>query len=146
MIDFNALSVCDIFAGSGGLGFECLSRGADFCTFVDKSGKALHYVKDFATHLNIDSDSYECIKSDAFKFLSQENNIQYDIIFVDPPYNLRIGDGVINGIIESGLLSRNGVIIAESSFTDGITLPAHFDILHHKIFGTTQVHFIAEKE
>jgi 16S rRNA (guanine(966)-N(2))-methyltransferase RsmD len=146
LIDFDKLFICDVFAGSGGLGFECLSREAAFCTFVDKSGKSLRYIKEFAEELNIGKDTYECIKSDAMKFLGQEKDLKYDIFFIDPPYNLRIGDAIINKITDSGLLNKNGIIVAESSITDGIILPDNFEILHHKIFGSTQVHFMSEKE
>jgi 16S rRNA G966 N2-methylase RsmD len=80
------------------------------------------------------------------KYLRQEQNMTYDAFFVDPPYDLRIGDTVVNAIIDNGLLTDNGIIVAESATTDGLVLPENYEIFHHKIFGTTQVHFIGKKE
>ena len=142
--DFDDKRVCDLFAGSGNLGFEALSRGAKFCTFVDRNRKAIEYIKDIAEQLKLDNKQYECIKHDALKLLRKfsEENITFDLIFIDPPYDLRLGNKVIHEITDKNLLADSGIIINESIISDGLILPAGLEVLSHKIFGTTQIHII----
>ena len=76
--------VLDMFAGSGALGFEALSRGAKFVTFCDKSRKAISIINNNASSLNIHPDTYEVLKNDSIK--PKTYNLKPDIIFADPPY------------------------------------------------------------
>ena len=144
LFDFDGKTVCDIFAGSGNLGFEALSRGVAFCTFVDRSRKAIEYIQTIAEQLKLDKKHYKCIKFDAYKYLKKmcEEETQLDLFFIDPPYELRLGNKIINTIKENNLLSDNGLIVNESMINDGLLLPDNFDIVAQKIFGTTQIHII----
>jgi 16S rRNA (guanine966-N2)-methyltransferase len=144
LIDFDGIYVCDLFAGSGGLGFEALSRGARYCTFVDRSGKANMFIKTFAEHLKLSDEHYSCLKLDVLKYLKPDlSDIKYNLIFLDPPYKANIINNVINLIITMDILTEDGIIVAESAVGKGITLPDELQIINSKIFGSTQVHFIA---
>ena len=142
--DFEGKKVCDLFAGSGNLGFEALSRGAKFCTFIDRSSKAIDYIQHIAERLKLNEKEYKCIKYDALKFLKKlaEENRTCDLFFIDPPYDLRLGNKVIHEISDKNLLADSGMIINESIISDGLILPVGLEILSHKIFGTTQIHII----
>ena len=111
---FNALGdsvkhsvVLDLFAGSGSYGFEALSRGADYATFVDSSSEAIKCIKKNADSLK--AENIEIINGDVLRFLEQ-NTQEFSIIFVDPPYKLDVYEEVIN----NAPLTDNGILVLES--------------------------------
>lgn len=82
-IEFNGINCLDLFCGTGNLGLESLSRGAEKCSFVDKDIKLVQR--------NIEklgaSDNSSVFKADANEFLERNNHTSFDIIFCDPPYD-----------------------------------------------------------
>ena len=115
--DLPDAAVLDLFAGSGQLGIEALSRGAKSCIFVDKNSDAFETVRenlastkltDRATVLNADSETY--IRNSKNKF---------DIVILDPPYNMGIIDKVLPDVAKC--CNDNATIICESEFAE--TLP-----------------------
>ncbi len=105
--------VLDLFSGSGALGIEALSRGANFCVMCDKSNEAIQIIRKNIekTHLK---DKVEIIKDDYKKALNTLRNQKFDIIFLDPPYAQNIAVDSIKDIIEIDILSNNGIIILET--------------------------------
>lgn len=101
--------VLDLFAGSGQLGIEALSRGAASCTFVEKNAGALKIVEQNVEHC-LFSESSCIVLSDALAFLSRKNN--FDIAFVDPPYNGGLIDKVLPLLVRN--MNPGGVIICET--------------------------------
>lgn len=104
-------NVLDLFAGSGSYGFEALSRGASFATFVDKSHDAYNAVRENAKSLGY--ENVELVLSDSLAFLS-ENTRKFSIIFVDPPYKLDVYEKVVETLIKGNMLEENGIIVLES--------------------------------
>jgi len=80
--------ILDLFAGSGALGIEALSRGASFCTFVENNYEAVETIQENLINLNLDEKA-EVLHKDVLKFLG-ETSANYDIVFADPPYDLPI--------------------------------------------------------
>ena len=113
--NLQGLSVLDIFAGSGILGFEAASRGASILTFVDNNRKVIKLIKENSHKLNNEVKSYVCC-SQWDRFLKQKN--QYDIIFADPPYGKIDIDQLTKKCFSS--LLNNGRFILESSKRDNI--------------------------
>ena len=103
--------VLDLFAGSGSYGFESLSRGADFVTFVESNYDAVKVIKRNAQSLKHENISIEC--SDVLSFLLG-NPDNFDIIFADPPYKLDVYEKMVEVILEKDILSSNGIIVLES--------------------------------
>ncbi len=108
-------NILDLFAGSGAIGIEAISRGAKSATFCDNSIDAIKIIKS-----NIDStrstDKSIVIHKDyslALKYLAN-NNKQFDIIYLDPPYKTDFANKAIDEIIKLNLLSKNGIIILET--------------------------------
>lgn len=105
--------VLDLFAGSGALGIETLSRGAEHAVFCDKSYKASEILKKNIekTHLK---ERSTIITKDYLKALEQVKNEKFNIIFLDPPYKLNLAGKAVEKIIELDILSEDGVIIVET--------------------------------
>ena len=82
--------VLDLFAGSGALGLESLSRGAESCVFVDENRECVNTVKLNLTTLRLSGG--KVVQSDVIQMLSRVSLNQYDVIFADPPYWKNAGD------------------------------------------------------
>lgn len=106
-------NVLDLFAGSGALGIECLSRGSNKCTFCDKSFKSVQMLKQNIQRTKMEENSI-IINKDYIKCLEQIKNEKFDIIFIDPPYKLDIAVDSIKRIINLKMLSKNGIIVLET--------------------------------
>ena len=105
-------SIClDLFAGSGSLGIEALSNGASTCYFVDKNKIVIDClnknIKDIENAIIIHNNYLKALEY--FK----DNNIKFDVIFLDPPYKDNLINPSIAKIIEYDLLNTNGIIICE---------------------------------
>lgn len=107
--DIEGAKVLDLFAGSGQLGIEALSRGAQSAVFVDKSNSAINIVKQNIASTGF-ADKSTVFPADYATFLAR-NNIKFDIAFLDPPYQL----GLLKDALEktSQTMSNNGIIVCE---------------------------------
>lgn len=108
LYNVNGLSFLDLCCGTGAIGLEAESRGA-IVTMVDNSKESLALTKKNANQIK---SSAEIVLCDAIKFLKTTNKT-FDIIFTDPPYNLELGEKIVQTISERNLLNKNGVLIYE---------------------------------
>ena len=101
----------DLFAGSGQIGIEALSRNAKKVYFIEKDRNAFKILKNNLSY--VPSSDYEVINTDFKLFLDNSLNIlKFDIIFVDPPYKMEINDEFISNLI-SNYLNDSGILIFE---------------------------------
>ena len=101
----------DLFAGSGQIGIEALSRNAKKVYFIEKDRNAFKILKNNLSY--VPSNDYEVINTDFKLFLDNSLNlIKFDIIFVDPPYKMEINDEFISNLI-SNYLNDSGILIFE---------------------------------
>lgn len=110
-IDFESVSMLDLFGGTGNHSYEFISRGCEDVTYVDKFSGCIQFVKKTAKELGI-GNQINIIKSDVFKFL-KNNNRQYDYIFAGPPYPLPTLDTIPDVIFEQNALSEDGLFVLE---------------------------------
>lgn len=108
-------NVLDLFAGSGALGLESLSRGAKKAILCDKSYKAIAIIKQNVEKTRL-IEKAEVIQGDYKKVLNNlaDGEQKFDIIFLDPPYKKNIIPEIINKIIELNLLAEDGIVVAET--------------------------------
>ena len=104
--------VLDLFAGSGALGIETLSRGAKHCIFCDKSYQSIQMVKENIKKTRMEEKS--TIYNEDYKKCLEKQKKAFDIIFIDPPYKLDIAVDAIKRILELHLLQKEGIIILET--------------------------------
>ena len=107
--DIEGRKVLDLFAGTGQLGIECLSRGAESATFVDENKEAIRIVKE---NLKTCQLKATVIQADAITFL--RNCGKFDVIFVDPPYDSKLYKPVLETINSVDILSDGGIIVCEA--------------------------------
>ncbi len=125
--------VADLFAGSGAVGIEALSRGAERCIFVERDRSALRALDENLETLDLD-DRSKVITSDAMAVAS---SLDCDIVFADPPYDFDAWDRLL-GLVQADLL------VAESGRS--ITCPADWEITREKKYGRTVVTFFARSD
>ena len=108
-------TVLDLFAGSGALGLEALSRGAKKCVFVDNNFEAIKTIKENIKSLKIEEET-EVIKNEYMSYLQNSNEI-FSLVFLDPPYKEKDSyEKVISYLLKEQRLSKDGIIVLESDF------------------------------
>lgn len=112
IIDLEGINALDLFAGTGAISLELLSRGAASVTAVEKSFIQYSFIKKVAQELK--ETNLNLIKGDVFKFLTMSSR-QFDFIFADPPYDLPRFAEVPGLVLDSDLLAPGGYFILEHS-------------------------------
>ena len=108
--DIEGRRVLDLFAGTGQLGIEALSRGAASCDFVEKDKAAYQLVR--ANLASTELLGGQVFQSDAASFLKRGE--RYDLVFFDPPYELENIDQMIEKIVQFDNLNQNGIMVCET--------------------------------
>lgn len=122
--------VLDLFAGSGNLGIEALSNGSEYCYFVDNNKECIKCINDNLNKFNINNKS-KVIFKDYNKVLEyfKDNNINFDLIFIDPPYKYENINDIVNIITKYNLLNNNGILVLEFKY-DNLSLDSNIYTLH----------------
>ena len=139
----------DLFAGSGSIGIEALSRGADHVVFVDKSRKAVEIIKKNLEICGFRS-GYNIYQDDVFRRIGwlEKNEVMFDIIYLDPPFTEeRIFHSVIQRLSNAKLLKRNGIVAIRTRRE--MEVPDRIEQLKkykQKVYGISSVHFYGRAE
>lgn len=133
--------VLDLFAGSGALGLESLSRGAAACTFVDEHRQAVNVIQENLAKARLDGG--HAVKSEVATFLKRDAG-RYDIIFADPPYWKYHGDkDHVTDLLKSGLLpprlAPGGWLIAEISSNQKSPEAEDFTLVDRREYGSSAI-------
>lgn len=124
-MDFEGIDVLDLFAGTGGIGIECVSRGAREVTAVEIAHVQQNWIISCCRQLGIKNLSV--IRGDVFKFLSACRT-KYDLIFADPPYALEALPTLPDVVLERDILKENGwLVIEHGKDTDFTSHPRHVE-------------------
>ena len=110
--DIEGRRVLDLFAGTGQLGIEALSRGAEHCTFVDQRSDAVALIKNNLKVTNL-AEKGRVIQGDSLGFLKTCGE-KFDVIFLDPPYRADLLERAVEGIAAFDILREHGIMICES--------------------------------
>ena len=115
--DINDYRVLDLYAGSGAMGIEALSRGAKHATFVDISSLAIKTIKDNISSLKIPENEYEIIKNKDVNAIEsfKQNSKQFDLVILDPPYEQGEYEKIVELLCNNSLLSENAIIVMEAN-------------------------------
>ena len=132
--------VLDLFAGSGAMGIEALSRMSSHCTFVDCEQKAINIVKNNISRARFEQKS-TVINSDFEKFLTTTTD-KYDIVFVDPPYDAGFVPRVLDIIYERCLLNDDAIVVVETSKNVNPCISNNYNVIKHKSYGKVDVYLL----
>ncbi len=142
---FQNLIVLDLFAGSGALGLEALSRGATQAIFIEENKQALQCLRQNISSLS--SDISECLvfNQTVQNFLASHDvrfKNKIDLILADPPYSLDWYEGALDSIFESGICSKNCLFLVELPREKNIgnsKHPGNWEQLNEKTYGKTRI-------
>lgn len=137
-------NVLDLYAGSGSYGLEALSRGAAHATFIDTNSESIRAIK---TNLDVGRfwGKAEVIQMDALRYLAEEDNEQqFDLIFVDPPYEYGIPTGLTWHL--SHELKKDGLVIFDHAKTMTFGKVEELEIIEERSYGYSAVTFLSRKE
>ncbi|RAR45100.1 16S rRNA (guanine(966)-N(2))-methyltransferase RsmD [Paenibacillus sp. MDMC362] len=111
---FEGGALLDLFAGTGGLGIEALSRGMDRAVFIDVEPKSISTIKDNLRAARLE-DRAEVYRNDAGRALKalEKRGYSFDLVFLDPPYRFKNGDELMLDMAERGLLQDSAVVVLE---------------------------------
>lgn len=134
-------AVLDLFAGSGALGIEALSRGAAWSTFADNNANAVSTIKSNLRKARFD-DNYEVIFGDSIDFLKKTDK-KYDIIFLDPPYKAGLYEEILNIIKQRSILNGGGIVVLECDSANSAEV-GDFCVLKDKTYGKARIYVLED--
>lgn len=135
----------DLFAGSGALGLEAISRGLDHLVFVDKQSQAIKTIEQNVNQLGLSGET-TIVFSDVLAFL-EKTDLSFDLILADPPYAVDVYNAMLKIISCRHLLKNDGIIVVEAERSR--TLPEQIEQLEKyrvKTMGITQFAFYTWKD
>jgi len=140
-VDLKNSKILDLFSGVGSFGIECLSRGAEYVTFVENYSKTLEILNQNIQNFDL-KEKCEVITSDIFEdnFFKQINQ-KYEIIFLDPPYKEIKIFKLISILFLEKVLESNGIIILHRHKKSKDKFPSNFKILEEKTYGLSKIYF-----
>jgi 16S rRNA (guanine966-N2)-methyltransferase len=139
-------SVLDLFAGTGNLSWEALSRGAVRAVLVEKNFTAVETIRDNMELLGAQTKA-RLFKMDAIAFLQQNPTEKFNLIFLDPPYHQGLVSEVVVYLRSKQLLQPNGVIIAETASDEEINGELFpFEVMITREYGDTKLWFLQRYE
>lgn len=140
--DLEGARVLDLFAGSGGLGFEAMSRGADYCLFVETAHSARGAIRDNVESLSLFGNT-KIHRRSAVELGSLPDIAPFDLAFMDPPYNKGLIEPCLKGLVEGGWLADDALVVAETGEGE-VPNFAGWELLSDRKIGAAKVWFLAK--
>jgi 16S rRNA (guanine966-N2)-methyltransferase len=132
--------VIDLFAGTGALGFEAMSRGAKSCLFVEENAEARGILRRNQEALGL-TGSTRIFRRDATTMGSIGPAEAYTLAFLDPPYGKGLADRALTALAGGGWLEAGALVVVEESAKAAVTWPDGFDVVDERAYGDTKVMF-----
>ena len=132
----------DLFAGSGAVGLEALSRGAKSATFVEQNRKHLAVLARNVESCRLSSAVFEMIAADCYRWIATYTGPGFSIGFADPPYALGEEKGyaaVLRTLAERGVIRENGLFVAEMTAVQKAEETPGWDLLRDRTYGKTRL-------
>lgn len=138
----DGLRVLDLFAGTGALGLEALSRGAASAVFVDTGAEARGLIRDHIEAFGI-AGVAKLLRRDATALGPAGTMGPVDLVFLDPPYGKGLGEKALVSLHEGNWLAPAAILVLEESADVTIELPAGFVLDDRRLYGAAAIHFLS---
>ena len=137
----------DLFAGSGQIGLEAISRGAGYAVFVENSRKAAKIISDNITFTKFEKESMLLTTDAVMAVRSLQGKYRFDIVFMDPPYDKELERKVLSALVDSDILKDDALIIVEASLKTEFDYldTLGYELIKEKIYKTNKHLFIKKK-
>ena len=142
---FDGVRVLDLFAGTGALGFEALSRGAAHVTFVDIGAESRGIIRDHIEAFGAGGIT-KLLRRDATDLGKPGTFGQFNLVFLDPPYGQSLGEQALAGLLANGWLAPDATIVFEESISAELVIPAGLELIDRREYGAAAVHFLTVEE
>lgn len=139
-VDYEDCSVMDLFAGTGAVSLEFVSRGVREVTSIDINNQCTDFIKQCATQFGI--NNLHVVRADVFDLLKRANR-RFDIVFADPPYSLEGLATLPDLVFDRGVLTDDGIFILEHPAE--YTFEEHPHFWQHRAYGKVNFTFFANK-
>ena len=140
-LDFDGLHVLDLFSGTGALGLEALSRGAEFTLFVETEAQARAAIRkniEVCAAMGVS----KIFRRDATA-LGERQGAPYDLVFADPPYGRGLAEKALAALLAGDWLNANSLLIVEEDKRSGFVAPHGFVEIERRVKGDTELIFLA---
>lgn len=134
----------DVFAGSGAIGIEALSRGARKCVFIEKNRDAVRVIEDNLAFTKLKEDAQVICQDAVCALGTLRKEEPFDIVFMDPPYDSGLEEGVLTYLSGSNLISEDTILIIEARLDKDFTFAEEkgFEIIKVKTYKTNKHVFL----
>lgn len=132
--------VLDLFAGTGALGLEALSRGAAFCLFVEEDAEARALIRRNVEAMGL-TGATKIFRRDATNLGPAGRQVGFTLAFLDPPYGLGLAERALASAAEGGWLATGAIAVIEERKGFALALPAGYAAIDERSWGDTQVLF-----
>jgi 16S rRNA (guanine966-N2)-methyltransferase len=142
-VDLDGVSVVDVFAGTGALGLEALSRGAAHATFIDSDPRSLKFVQDNAAQLGIWKQTTR-LKFDARRLAPPPRAAKAPcaVAFLDAPYNQELTTPALQGLINKGWVKAGAICVVETEQETTLEPPRGYRLIEDRTYGAARVSFL----
>jgi 16S rRNA (guanine(966)-N(2))-methyltransferase RsmD len=137
LVDWDGLEALDLFAGTGSISFELLSRGCRSVTAVESLAVHAAFIAKVAKELQ--TDGFSLIRGDVFRFLRSARKQSFDLVFADPPYALKELPELLRLVLDSELLRPEGMFVLEHSKAHDFS--AHPSFRQKRVYGAVNFSF-----
>jgi len=138
-VGFSGLRVADIFAGTGALGIEAISRGALSCTFIEKHAGPTSAI--FKNLRDLDLEDVTKLQRVSASALPHRKK-GFDLILMDPPYSMGLADVGLKSIVDSNWCNKGSIIVVESHVSDAIKIPEELTEINNRKYGKTKIQIL----
>lgn len=141
-VSWTQCSILDLYAGTGSLAFEAISRGSPFAMLVENYPDAIKVLNKNMQMFDLDASQCIIAGKDVLNFLRGRSNRQYDVVFIDPPYGKKLLNPTINLLLRNNWLVSDAIVFAEVekySKIDGNEIHEELELIVDKVFGQTRI-------
>lgn len=135
--------VLDLFAGTGALGLEALSRGASHVTFVETGTEARGLIRDHIDDFGVGGVA-KLLRRDATALGPPGSMRPFDLVFLDPPYGQNLGERALAVLLEQGWLANEAVVVFEEAAGAEIALPVGLRLEDRRVYGAAAIHLFIQ--